>query len=308
MVEPGQNPHEAIQPDFAAAEHALQRQLLTGTSLMDDQAVALLSKLWTVANDRDKDNWDACQAELAHVRQEVDQAAEEENVCKAQEEEELHIMICSEECKKYKSKYTPVTDALIPIGLVHIPSQVALTQMKKGEYVELWYFSNKGIRAAEASTTKSSRHNDSFVFVHDKDADAATLVPASSVTGSCSSGLIEDVDLSWEEFMQASPCMIESMEQSDWPQDRINMFIEFWSSLENHPWRHSDDAFSQKALLVYQGVQRKRWHIAIGTKHSWSLVKLCRITLAETCQRVSAQSSCSGGKSLAPGMFSPPPT
>ncbi|KAI6038089.1 hypothetical protein EDC04DRAFT_2570359 [Pisolithus marmoratus] len=257
MVEPGQNPHKAIQPDFAATEHALQRQLLTGMGLTGDQAVALLSELWTVANNRDKDNWDACQAKLACVRQEADQAVEKENACKAQEEDELCETICSEEHKKYKSKYTPVMDAPIPIGPVHIPLWVALTQMKKGKYVELWYFSKKGIKAVEASATKSSRNNNSFIFVHDEDADAATLVPASSVTGSCSSGLVKDVNLSWEEFMQATPCMIESMEQSNWPQDRINMFIKFWSSLENHPWHHSDDAFSQKALFVYQGVQRK---------------------------------------------------
>lgn len=81
--------------------------------------------------------------------------------------------------------------------------------------------------------------------------------------------------------MQATPRMIESMELNDWPQDRVNVFIEFWS---NHPWRHSDDTFSRRALLVYQGIQRKRWHIAIGTKQSWSLAKICTVTLAETRQ------------------------
>ncbi|KAI5983539.1 hypothetical protein EDD15DRAFT_2178882, partial [Pisolithus albus] len=121
------------------------------------------------------------------------------------------------------------------LGPICIPSKVALSHMKKGEYVKMWYFTNKGIRAAEASSTRSSKHSNSFIFIHDDDIDAATLVPASSIADSCSTALVEDTKLSWEEFMQATPCMIEAMEQNDWPQDRISMFIEFWSSLENHP-------------------------------------------------------------------------
>ena len=98
----------------------------------------------------------------------------------------------------------------------------------------------------------------------------------------CSTSLIEDKDLSWEDFTQATPCMVHSMEQNDWPPDHINMFIKFWTALENHLWRHADDTFSQRVLLVYQGEQRKRWHLSVGTKVSWLLAKICSITLAET--------------------------
>ncbi|KAI5981226.1 hypothetical protein EDD15DRAFT_2204334 [Pisolithus albus] len=208
---------------------------------------------------REKAAWDARQAERTRVQLETERAQQEENERRRQAEEELRETVHNEERKKYKNKFAPVVDAPLPIGPVHIPSRIALTRMKKGR----------------------QKNNNSFVFVHDEDADTATLVPASSVADSCSSALVEDVDLSWEDFMQATPRMIESMELNDWPQDRVNVFIEFWS---NHPWRHSDDTFSRRALLVYQGIQRKRWHIAIGTKQSWSLAKICTVTLAETRQ------------------------
>ncbi|KAI5991887.1 hypothetical protein EDD15DRAFT_2197325 [Pisolithus albus] len=249
MAESCHNPHEAVQPDFAAAEHAQQRQFLIDSGLSENQAVIILTNLWTSTNDREKAAWDAQQAERTRAQLEAERAQQEENERRLRAEEELRETAHNEERKKYKNKFAPIVDAPLPIGPVHIPSRIALTHIKKGEYVEMWYFTNKGIRAAEASSTRSSKNNNSFVFVHDEDADTATLVPAASVSDSCSTALIEDVDLSWEDFMQATPRMIESMELNDWPQDRINMFIEFWSNLENHPWRHSDDIFSQKALL-----------------------------------------------------------
>ncbi|KAI5983538.1 hypothetical protein EDD15DRAFT_2376330 [Pisolithus albus] len=67
-----QNPHEA-------------RQLFIDSGLMEVQAIALLSNLWTSANDKDKADWDAQQAELAHLQWEADQAELEENACRQQE-------------------------------------------------------------------------------------------------------------------------------------------------------------------------------------------------------------------------------
>ncbi|KAI5980777.1 hypothetical protein EDD15DRAFT_2430257 [Pisolithus albus] len=141
MAEVCHNPHEAIQPDFATAEHAQQRQLLVDTGLSEEQAAA----------------WDARQAERTRVQLETERAQQEENERRRQAEEELRETVHNEERKKYKNKFAPVVDAPLPIGPVHIPSRIALTRMKKGEYIEMWYFTNKGIRAAETSSTRSSK-------------------------------------------------------------------------------------------------------------------------------------------------------
>lgn len=106
---------------------------------------------------REKAAWDARQAERTRVQLETERAQQEENERRRQAEEELRETVHNEERKKYKNKFAPVVDAPLPIGPVHIPSRIALTRMKKGEYIEMWYFTNKGIRAAETSSTRSSK-------------------------------------------------------------------------------------------------------------------------------------------------------
>lgn len=90
-------------------------------------------------------------------------------------------------------------------------------------------------------------------LVYDEELDATILVPVSSAADF---PIVEDVDLSWEQFMVATSRMISCMVRSDWSQDGVDMFVEFWSNILNHQWRYSDDEFSQRALLVYQGIQR----------------------------------------------------
>jgi hypothetical protein len=68
--------------------------------------------------------------------------------------------------------------------------------------------------------------------------------------------------------------MIMLMKENDWPDDRIDMHIAFWSALQNHRWCHNFDAHKQQALLLYQAQQCRCWHLAIGSSNSWSLAKI----------------------------------
>ena len=276
------NPHKAIQPDFGADEHAHQRQLLREGGLTEEQVIAMLANLWTSTNARDRADWDRIQEQRALARQEDERVAQQEAERQHQEDEVLLEAARAEEQKKNKKKFAPVINAPIPIGQVNIPAPVAATRMKKAEYVELWYFTNAGLRAAESSIVKSSKNDGSFVLIHDEETNVASFVPAATVAISASSGLIEDADLSWEDFAEATPRMLSFMGIMEWPQDRIKMFFDFWSTIQSHPWRYVDDKLSQRALLVYQGDQRKRWHLAIGTLISWSIAKICDITLDKT--------------------------
>jgi len=64
----GANPHDAVLPDFASDEHADARLALTDTGLLEDQAIAMLSRLWTLNNEKEKLQWDLLTAEEAHCR------------------------------------------------------------------------------------------------------------------------------------------------------------------------------------------------------------------------------------------------
>ncbi|KAG2740219.1 hypothetical protein P692DRAFT_20753640, partial [Suillus brevipes Sb2] len=73
---------------------------------------------------------------------------------------------------------------------------------------------------------------------------------------------------------EAAPRMIAIIKENDWPDDRVNMHIAFWSALQNHRCCHDFDVHKQRALLLYQAQQRKRWHLAAGSSNSWSIARI----------------------------------
>ncbi|KAF9237272.1 hypothetical protein BU15DRAFT_48948, partial [Melanogaster broomeanus] len=47
-----------------------------------------------------------------------------------------------EERKKYKNKYIPIPNVTVSMDPIIIPSTYALNKLRKGEYCELYYFTN----------------------------------------------------------------------------------------------------------------------------------------------------------------------
>ncbi|KAF8555491.1 hypothetical protein OG21DRAFT_1483843, partial [Imleria badia] len=191
--------------------------------------------------------------ELAQQNQE--QAAEAEEQRRRQEEVDLLDAACLEECKKNKAKYNPVCDVPVPSGPIIIPCASAQVKMKK---VEKSATSQEDLDSSDLPISKP----------RDKKDDAYKL--------------IADEDLSWEDFLEATPRIVVSMRDNDWADDRIQMFVDFWTAIHRHPWRHASDRFSQQALRAYQAQQRRKWHLAAGTSHGWSLAKINQDVLQET--------------------------
>ena len=130
-------------------------------------------------------------------------------------------------------------------------SPFTLKKLHKGEFVELFYFTNQGLKEAK----KAGFKDESFILI--QEGDSQSWVPTMS-TCNGKNVLTKDKDLTWEEFLEAAPCMINFMQISDWPDDHIKMFIKLWQNLQKHARRFSNDHFSKHSLLVYQGQQRKR--------------------------------------------------
>ncbi|KAF8325723.1 hypothetical protein F5887DRAFT_835307, partial [Amanita rubescens] len=185
-----------------------------------------LDHLWTLHNDRDKEAWDRRLEETALAEAERAREAEEINVRRRREEEEEADTARREDKKKHKAKYAAIPDAM-------------------GDFIELFYFTNKGLAEAE----KAELEDDSIVLV--KEGESHSWVPSTS-TRSGKQSVTKDEDLTWEEFLEAAPRMINFMKLSEWPEDHVDMFIQFWSNLQTHDWRFSSDVFSKRALLVYQ--------------------------------------------------------
>ncbi|KAG1724499.1 uncharacterized protein EDB91DRAFT_1087430 [Suillus paluster] len=255
-----EDPNITIRPDFTLIEHHEARQQLVNEGLTDEQAACSLTALWTVRNNADK----------MHEEEEEEQ---QQQTLKDEEEAARQ-----EERKKNKAKYVPLIRAKVPSDLTIIPAQYTTRRLKAGEYCELHYFTNRGLN--DAKTSALIVELDTLVMLPSNDR-VHSWVPAAVVKDPRAAPVVKNEQLTWEDFNEAAPRMIMLMRIHDWPNDRVQMHVQFWTVLQEHHWRHTPDPLKQRALLLYQSQQRRRWHLTVGTAHSWSLEEINQDLLLE---------------------------
>lgn len=262
-----EDPNLAIRPDFASQEHEASRRQLVEEGLSNENAARTLAALWTLANNAEKDRWALKQRRLLEARQREEEEEEERQQQRKEEEETARL----EERKKNKTKYAPIVRGKVPSDPTILPAQYAIRKMKSGDYCELHYFTNRGLEDAKLSNLIAEP--EAMVMLPAADG-LHSWIPAAAVKDPKAAPVVKDENLSWEEFNEAAPRMITMMKLYDWPNDRTDMHIQFWSALQTHRWRHAPDQLKQRALLLYQSQQRRRWHQTIGTAQGWSLEDL----------------------------------
>ncbi|KAG2088847.1 uncharacterized protein F5147DRAFT_587454 [Suillus discolor] len=244
------NPNDAVLPDFRTADHTTARARLVANSVGNDaQAAELLATLWTLNNNTARELW-------AEQIEEAARDAKEQTI--ADEQEAAH----KEEQKKNKSKFVP--------------------KLKAGEYCELYYFTNKGLKDAK----KSLLATESPGLTLTTNTDGQQTWINSDETRDPKAVITKDENLSWEHFNEAAPCMITAMKQHEWPEDRVDMHIKFWTALQNHRWRHTFDTLKQRALLFYQSQQRRLWHLTAGGPFGWSIAELNQDLILEAREEI----------------------
>ena len=154
--------------------------------------------------------------------------------------------------------------------------------MDKGEFVPLWYYTNKGLE--NALVTYSSTDNDTLTILCHADG-STSLIPASSTRES--KGMVDDRDIKWEDFCITAPRMIEVMARANWPPECTQMMVSFWANIQEHLFHSSGASFKQRALLAYQAEQRQLWHVAIVNPHSgYNLSAINEALLRDTKERL----------------------
>ncbi|KAG2756751.1 hypothetical protein P692DRAFT_201859668 [Suillus brevipes Sb2] len=246
---PRENPNEAIRPDFTTVEHEEARQQLAARSL---------ASLWTLTNNADKERWAEEQERIRELRQREEEEEDHRNQTLREEGEAARL----EERKKNKNKYAPFTRDKVPSDPTILPAPYATRKIKAGEYCELHYFTNRGLD--DANKCSQIAEPDALVMLPSNNG-IHSWIPADAVKDPKTSSVTRDENLTWEEFNEAASRILNYMKIHDWPDERINMHVQFWSALQNHRWRHASDHLKQRALLLYQSQQRCRWHLAIGT-------------------------------------------
>jgi len=281
-----EDPNLSEKPDFSADEHQAARNRLMNNLVDEDEAIRILGTLWDLTNDTAKERWAARLAEGTRAAEARRLANEEADLqCQLELDEERETAL-KEERKKNKAKYEPIRDIDIPSDPIIIPSHYASRKIKKGDYCELYYFTNTGLK--EASKHNLSIDPEALVMLPTADGQHS-WIPAGAARDP-KSAATQDDELSWEEFNEAAPRMINSMRENGWPDDRIDMHILFWSGLQTHRWRHTSDKIKQRALLVYQSKQHRRWHLTAGGPHSYSLARVNQDLLDETKEELLDQS------------------
>ena len=160
------NPHNANPLDFCDNRFAPARQLLVDNfNISHEVAAQCLLDIWMAQNAIEQQEWDAQQeakAEQERQQQErlLAQREEEEHLC-LQEEETL----CQEERKKNRNKFLPFNDVKVSSTVPTNPSLHALCRLRKGEYVELHYFTNKGL--AKAQSISHSVDDEALTLIQD---------------------------------------------------------------------------------------------------------------------------------------------
>lgn len=246
------DPNFNICPDCASDTFVNTRAQLINNNITEEQAIQLLRNIWEANNDTDKILW----------QQQVENNREQCAHCQHLEEEEQEWLdqaqvaeedaTCKEERKKNKHKYVPILATGIPDDTAITPCSYVLWKLDKGEYVELWYFTNDSLKKIV----------DDDAMILSTLADGSTAwVSSASTHNACA--VMSDEDFPFEEFYQACPRFLTAIEEADWPEDRVRMMALFWRNIQVHKLHSLQDPIAQKTLLVYQAEQHKCWHVAL---------------------------------------------
>ncbi|KAG6810140.1 hypothetical protein H0H92_013148 [Tricholoma furcatifolium] len=193
-------PHDAICPNFASDDYVGARIGLISDTVNNNAAVALLKRSWKAANTAEKAIWDwqdAADKDAAEAAVRQEQALQQEEVERRRHETDAAL---AEERKKNRVKYVELSETPSPITPPEILPTYATSRLQKGQYIELWYFTNEGIASGLKHT--SSVDENAMAQSIDKDGVVTWI---SAVSAKALHEAKSDRDLSWEQLLVASP-------------------------------------------------------------------------------------------------------
>ncbi|KAG1887409.1 uncharacterized protein F5891DRAFT_988454 [Suillus fuscotomentosus] len=247
-------------PDYSSEVFEPCRAPLLSNDLDDTQAAATLRTFWHATNSALKVQWqlqlesDALEAQKQQCL--VDEAAAQDLAAKKLQDS----IIAEEDRKKNRIHQIIIPDRPRPKWATDevLVADFALRKIDKAQFVELYYWTNKGL--ADARVNYRTSDDDSMVATAGVDG-SATWISASAARPAA--GVIPDHLLTPLDFSRAIPRFIASLEQRGWPDSRVVMLANFFGALMLHKYWTSEDALETRALLTYQEEQRRAWHQAI---------------------------------------------
>lgn len=280
------DPSSQLPPDYTTDTYNIARAHLIAANAnwTDQHAADILTSAWRANNVLEKLQWRQQVEADAQGEEERMHRVEEERVLKATIEAREREEAAAEERKKFKTKHRPLAKRGVPDRPINVPSSAAMCRLEKGEWTPLWYYSPKGLKYSSGTVNIEEDH---MTLIMQADGSSVWTSAASTKEAK---GLVEDKDLEWEEFCVATSHMLEAFARASWPVERIRMFAEFWTNIQEHPLRYSGEVLDKKSLLLYQAEQRRQWHHSLAAPEGgYDLSEINEKVLNKTEDRIYRQ-------------------
>ncbi|EKM75246.1 hypothetical protein AGABI1DRAFT_95000 [Agaricus bisporus var. burnettii JB137-S8] len=158
-----------------------------------------------------------------------------------------------------KRKLNPIQQGLrVSSSRIPQPSAYALKKLRNFDYVELWYFTEKGCEEAHDAT--SSTPNDVFTLSK----VAGTLALRSLDASTASRAAVPDERLSWRDVSVAQKLLLHHMKEQGWPESHVSLLAAFFFRLEYHDIRRIS-SLGDQVIVKYQAEVRREWHRLIAS-------------------------------------------
>ncbi|KIJ09979.1 hypothetical protein PAXINDRAFT_43714, partial [Paxillus involutus ATCC 200175] len=185
--------------------------LVVSFGISHEEVVQRLLEIWTAQNQLKRQDWNIRQeAEADEARQEQEhiiRQREEADRLQLQEEEAAR----QEERKKNHNKFLPFNNVKVASIIPIMPSPHTLHKLRKGEYIELHYFTNKGL--AEAQSISHSVDDNTLALLQDKQG-LHSFVPIA--TAKAKETDIPDHELMWLQIDEATHHLLQAMKECGW--------------------------------------------------------------------------------------------
>ncbi|KAG1799769.1 uncharacterized protein HD556DRAFT_1305306 [Suillus plorans] len=278
------DPHLEHCPDFTSADLQSSRAPLLGPSTTDEQAAAILTTIWTATNSTLRIRWQGQLDADALAAAEEQCIIDEASAQRAAAEKLQADLLAEEDKKKNRLHHIPIPDRPRPTRASEaiLVSDFALRKLDKVQFIELYYWTNKGL--ADARLNFHTTDDDSLVPTTAADG-STTWIAANAARPA--SGVIADHLLTPLDFSHAIPRFIASLQQRGWDSSRVLMLANFFGALMSHNYWTSDNAIERRALLAYQEEQRRAWHQAIPLPAgAWNIALIDEVELSRTFDRL----------------------
>lgn len=230
------DPNTLQAPDYLSAQLSAPRDALKAAlpTLTDENAAAALLSAWQARHTQELAEW-TTQLAADTLDRATEQQREEDARAQGEAKHAKEIADAQDEDrKKNRRKFTPLVPRTRTGMLARLPLPYATRRLEKCEWVQMWFYSPEGFKAASAANGRGD--DDPMTLTKNEDGSLST---ASNVRAP--RGTVADKDLSFEYFCLASVNMLDAMKSAGWPDDRITMFASFWSGIQEHPLRYSGE-------------------------------------------------------------------